>query len=171
MSKFTLFVRYIFFCLFFAIGAGSITFSFLAPEMLENYKSMEALERTKINNKKLEDLIDTYDMQINMTKTDPDVLARLEEKTFGTETQFDDTTFPQASEELMKLARKALDETEKIIVPTTTFRNYVEHSSNKRNRMGLFFSGAALILIAFICFGAPKRKLAKKQNPEPQPQT
>ena len=163
MSKFSLFTRYIFFCMFFAIGAGSITFSFLAPEILQNYKSMEALERTKINNKKLEDLIDTYDMQIEMTRIDPDVLARLEEKTFGTQTPFDDTVFPYASEELMKLARKALDETEKIIVPTTTFRNYVHHSSNKRNRMGLFYAGAALILIAFICFGAPK-----KQKPEAQ---
>jgi len=168
MSKTALFIRYIFFCLFFAIGAGSMTLSFLAPEILENYRSIEQLERTEANNKKLEELIKIYDKQIDMAESDPDILKRLQQKILGTDTPQDDAAFPQASEELMQLAKKALAETEKNIAPPTKFRKYIEHSAEKNNRLGLFYSGAALILIAFICFGTPKRKPAKTQGPQEQ---
>jgi len=162
MSKTALFIRYIFFCLFFAVGAGSMTLSFIAPELLKNYKSIDQLRLSEANNEKLQQLINTYDKQIEMAMTDPEILARLEEKIFGTESTHENAAFPQSSEGLTKLARKALSETDQNVAPPTKFRKYIEHSADKKNRLGLLYSGAALILIAFICFGTPKRKRQKK---------
>ena len=161
MSKTALFIRYIFFCLFFAVGAGSMTLSFIAPELLKNYESIDQLRLTEAGNEKLVERIDTYDTQIEMAKTDPEILIRLEEKIFGTESTHENAAFPQSSEGLTKLARKALDETDQNVTPPTKFRKYIEHSADKKNRLGLLYSGAALILIAFVCFGLPKRKKLK----------
>ncbi len=163
MSKIALLTRYFFFCLFFAIGAGAITLSFLAPEMLDNYKSIDQLHRTEATNKELEERIDTYDKQIEMTINDPDILIRLQQKKFGTETPQEDAAFPQPSDELMQIAKKAMGETEVTALPSSRLRKYIEQSAEKKTRKGLFYSGAALVLIAFICFGAQK-----KQKPEAQ---
>ena len=83
MTKPAAFLRYIFFCVFFTIGACSIALSFLAPELSENFRSMDQLENTLQNNKKLEELLDVYDRQIEAAKSDPDILKRLERKTLG----------------------------------------------------------------------------------------
>jgi hypothetical protein len=171
MSKMALLIRYIFFCLFFTIGAGSIALSFLAPEILENYKSIDQLHRTEAGNVTLEERIDTYDKQIEMAQDDPDILIRLQQKTFGIRPSQENAAFPEPSKELMQSANKAMKETENSSAAPSKLRKYIEQSADKKIRKGLFYSGAALILIAFICFGAPKRKLANKQNPEPQPQT
>ena len=158
MSKIALLIRYISFCLFFAIGAGSIALSFLAPELLENYKSIDELNRTEIGNIKLEELVDTYDKQIETARKDPDILKRLEKKTFGTQTPQEYAAFPQASDELLQFAKRAMKETEDAAAPPSKFRKYIEQSAKKKTRKGLFYSGAALILITFVCFAAPKQK-------------
>ena len=171
MSKIALLTRYIFFFLFFSIGAGSIALSFLAPEILENYNSADQLHLTEASNKKLEERIDTYDRQIEMATDDPDILIRLQHKKFGTKPNQQDAAFPQPSEELMKIANEAMNENKSAdIALPSKFRKYIEQSAEEKTRKGLFYAGAALILIAFICFGAPKRKLADKQKPEAQAQ-
>ncbi|MBW8015947.1 MAG: hypothetical protein FVQ82_07150 [Planctomycetes bacterium] len=147
-----------------------MTLSFLALEILDNYESIDEIKRIEASNEKLQELINIYEKQIEMAKSDPDILNRLQRKTFGTETPPEDAAFPQASQELIKLARKALAETEKTIARPAKLRKYIEHSAEKKNRLGLFYSGAALILIAFICFSAPKRKQPVKQKPEAQAQ-
>ena len=126
MSKISLLIRYIFFCLFFAVGAGSMTLSFVAPELLKNYESIDQLRLAEANNEKLQQRIDTYDTQIEMVKIDPEILIRLEEKIFGTQTTQENAAFPHTSEGLTKLARKALDETDKSIAPQTKFRKCIE---------------------------------------------
>lgn len=135
-----------------------MTLSFVAPELLKNYESIDQLRLTEAGNEKLQQRIDTYDTQIEMAKTDPDILIRLDEKVFGTQTTQENAAFPQTSEGLTKLARKALNETDKKSAPQTKFRKYIQHSADKKNRLGLFYSGAALILIAFVCLGAPKKQ-------------
>ena len=142
--------------------------SFLAPEILENYESIDKLKHTEADNKKLQKRINTYEKQIETAKSDPDILSRLQRKTFGTETPPQDTALPQSSHELTRLARKALAETEPTVYAPSKLRKYIEQSAEKRNRLGLFYSGAALILIAFIFFGTPKRKPDAKQNLESQ---
>lgn len=138
-----------------------MTLSFIAPEVLKNYQSIDQLRLTQAGNEKLQQRIDTYDKQIEMAKNDPEILARLEEKIFGIQATQENAAFPKSSEGLTKLARKALDETDKSIAPQSKLRKYIEHSADKKNRLGLLYSGAALILISFICFGAPKRKQQK----------
>lgn len=133
--------------------------SLLAPELNENYKSIDQLHLTEASNIKLEELIDTYDKQIQTAKKDPSVLTRLERKTLGTQTQQENDAFPQPSEELTEVAIKAMKGTEIAAEPPTRFRKYIERCADKKTRKGLFYSGAALILITFICFGAKRQKI------------
>lgn len=159
MTKPAAFLRYIFFCMFFTIGAGSIALSFLAPELSENIRNIDQLEQTLQNNEKLEELLEIYDRQIEITKSDPDILKRLERKTLGKDPTEQDTAFPVPSQKRLELARQAINENAKIQAPPSKLRKYIEHSAKPKTRKGLFYAGAALILIAFIFFGTPKQKL------------
>jgi 3-hydroxy-3-methylglutaryl CoA synthase len=164
MSKIALLTRYIFFCLFFAIGAGSIALSFLAPELNDNYNSTDQFQLTEASNIKVQELIDVYDKQIEAAKNDPDMIKRLELKTFGTESNNENAAFPEPSDKFLQAATKALEETQDAEPAPSKFRKYIEQSADKKTRQGLFYSGSALILIAFICFAASKQK----QEPEAQ---
>lgn len=138
--------------------------SFLAPEWNENYKSIDQVRRLEASNPKLKERIDTYDKQIQTLENDPGILTRLAEKTLGIDTHNENEAFPQPSNELLEIANRALSEVEKTDAPKTKLREYIERCADKKTRKGLFYSGAALIMITFICFGAAKRKQTNTEN-------
>lgn len=139
-----------------------MTLSFLAGEIKDNYQSIDKLKHTEDDNKKLRQLIVTYEKQIAAAENDPEMLKRLQKKILRTGELQEDAALPQAPEDLIKLARKALSENDRIAAAPSKLRKYIERSAEKRNRMGLFYSGAALILIAFIFFGTPKKQKIKR---------
>ena len=159
MTKIGLLVRFIFFCLFFAIGASAMSLSILAPEILENYRNIDELKRNQQINKRLSELVEIYAAQIEIIENDPEVAQRLEEKTFGsTEPKNTDGAFPTPTQEFIEMANTVLEETQAPKASMSKYRKYIEQSARPKNRKGLFWSGAALIMIAFIFFGAPSRK-------------
>jgi len=131
--------------------------SFLAPELDENYRNIDQLQRTLQNNEQLEELLEIYDRQIEATKSDPDILKRLERKTLGKEPVEQDTVHPVPSDKYLQLAEKAIKDNNAKQTTPPKLRKYIEQSAKPKTRLGLFYAGAALILTAFICFGTPRK--------------
>lgn len=156
MSKLGAFFRYIFFCLFFSLGAGAMTLSFMAPELLANLKSIEYLNKTEYNNEKLKEMIDIYQRKIDMIENDPQALERLKRKTFGIEPSDDSTVFPKATLEELELADAALKTEINKPADNNKLAIYLERSAEPIAKKGLFLAGAALILISFVSFGTIK---------------
>lgn len=163
MKRFIQILQYIFFCVFFAIGAGAIALSILIdPELTTYYQNKQILEQTRRDNKTLESLTEQYQSQIDLVKTEPNVLARLESLTFGQAPSPDnETAIPRAdSRELMQTARVILDEMQEKPAQTI-IPKWMQRCSEEKFRKALFFSGAGLILVSFIFFGSPRQAPSK----------
>ncbi len=158
MEKSVAILRYILFCVFFAAGVAAMALAILADELGAYCDSKilltQAIER---DNPRIERLIADYALQIDHIQSDPNLLARLRRVTLGHKLQAEDTAYPQASSEQLKAVEKLFAELDKP-APAPSRPQWVERISAARNRQAMFFSGAGLILVAFVFFGAAKEK-------------
>jgi hypothetical protein len=162
LEKSVAILRYILFCVFFAAGVAAMALAILADELHAYCNSKilltQALER---DNPRIERLIADYTLQIDHIQSDPNLLSRLRRVTLGQKLQAQDAAYPQASDEQLKAVEKLFADLHKP-TPLPALPQWVERISAARNRQAMFFSGAALILVAFVFFAAPKEK---KDNP------
>jgi hypothetical protein len=101
-------VRYVLFCLFFGIGAGTVGLSILAGEVRDYYESKGLLAKTLADNEKIRSLTADYESQIQQIQNDPNSLLRLKLVTLGAEPSGKGTAYPKASDEQLAAAGRAL---------------------------------------------------------------
>jgi hypothetical protein len=166
MKQFILTVQFLFFCVFFSIGAGAIVLSILIdPELTTYYSNLQYLEDTRLENETLVSLTDQYQAQIDLITKEPNVLGRLKPLTFGRPPAADEqTAVPTAdSRELMQTAKVILDAMNQP-PPPMPIPKWLERCMQKNFRTALFASGAGLVLISFIFFGTPKPQDSDKST-------
>ncbi len=158
MKKTVSIVRYLFFCIFFVVGASAIALSILSDEITQNYKNIENLNLIEENSEKLERLIKAYDLQLEQVMNDPEILERLSRRILGTDSQEDGVAEIMATRQELRIATEILNRHSDPNETTPMLRTYAERATQKHVKKGLFLLGSGLILTAFIFFGEPKQK-------------
>jgi len=158
MSKTHAFIRYIFFCIFFAVGIAVIFLSIKADEIYSLYESSSLLEQTVAANQRLVSLNSEYDMQLQTIENDPNIISRLKAVELGQQPQRDETVFPDAPDEIIAIAKEALKNDDNLRPADNAIPQWASRITEPKIRKGLFFAGAALVLVSFVCFGTPKPK-------------
>lgn len=156
-------MRYILFCVFFAVGILAVVLSIYVDELSEYYKNKDLLKTIDSDNEKIKNLTSQYEFQIEQIESDPNILLRLGRITLGTEPKAEETAFPRASDQILAAAAQAiLQETQR---PETqnAIPQWLRRSSEPKFRQSLFFAGAGLILITFIFFGTKIKKQPKAE--------
>lgn len=151
--------REVFFAVFFGIGVMSLVFSVLLQSDLFQYCQdrilLRSMEQTVA---RLESLNSDYDTLLQRLDTDPCLIENVATATLGTERADANTVYPRASAQDLAIARKTLaaggfgDMTDEPNMP-----GWFVRCSDPRRRILLFFAGASLIIISFVCFGTIKR--------------
>jgi hypothetical protein len=166
MTKTHVVIRYIFFCIFFALGAAAMLIAIKADEIKDYYQSRDILTQTQQSNKKIETMLTEYDRQFSYIDNDPNVLARLKHAVLGQQPQRDQTAFPTAPEKMIAKAKAALSDDQQIAPSDNSAPKWSTRITKPAVSKGLFFAGAGLILVSFICFGTPSRKKLQQQKDE-----
>jgi hypothetical protein len=151
-------IRALLFVVFFGIGATALSSSILYADLLQYYHNRKLLETEKELSNKLKSLNADYDALVEQLKKDPNLIKRIAPATLGTERNEADTIYPQATAEQLAAARKALTEEMGRNTTEATLPKWLTRCGEPRRRTMLFFAGAALIIISFICFGPAKEK-------------
>ena len=150
-------LRYVLFCVFFAIGAGSVALSIMAEEVYSLYSSRTLVERFAEDNEKITSLSRQYDAQMQLIRSDPNALDRLKGIMLGAENQDDeDVAVPEVSEqELINASNALLEEMEAAAKNRPVVAEWLSRCVQPKSRTILFLAGAALVLTAFIFFSSP----------------
>lgn len=164
MTKTQAFIRYIFFCIFFAIGAAAMLIAIKADEIKDYYQSRDLLTQAEQSNKKIENMLAEYDRQLAYIDNDPNILARLKPAVLGQQPQRDQTAFPIAPEKMIAKAKAALSSDQPVTASDNSVPQWAIRIAKPAVSKALFFAGAGLILISFICFGTPDPKKLQRQK-------
>ena len=159
MKKAVSILRYLFFCIFFVLGASAIALSILSDEITQNYKNAANLKLIEENSQEIERLLKAYDLQLEQVKNDPEILEKLSERILGTE--YDGEIVgadPASTRQERRIATEILNRNSDPNEPVPMLRTYAKRATKKHVKQGLFLSGSGLILVAFTFFGAPKQK-------------
>ena len=147
-------LRFVFFCLFFAIGSGAMTLAILAGEINDYYRSKDLLAVTQRQIENIKNLTAQYDAQLRQIEKNPNTLSRLRQVTLGEKPHAEDTVFPRASE--LDAAAAALFEDRQTPQLSPAVPRWPQRISHTKTRKALFLAGAILILLAFVFFGTQK---------------
>ena len=154
MTRSVTVLRFVFFCLFFAIGSAAMTLGILADEINDYYHSKDSLTAIQQQIENIKTLTAQYDAQLRQIERDPNTLSRLKQVTFGEKPQAEDTVFPKASE--LDAAAAALLEDQQNREQPPAVPQWAQRISHTKTRKALFLAGAALVLLAFVFFGTQK---------------
>lgn len=154
MTRSVAVLRFVFFCLFFAIGTAAMALGILAGEINDYYHSKDKLTATQKQIENIKSLTAEYDAQLHEIENDPNILSRLRLITFGEKPRAEDTVFPRASE--LDAAAAVLLEDQKTPQSPPAVPRWSERISHTKTRKALFGAGAFLVLLAFVFFGTPK---------------
>ena len=158
------FLRFVLFCVFFAVGTAAIALSIQADEIQNLYKSKDILAKTLADNEKIIALEKDNDALVKHILENPEVLDRLKRVTLGEEPQAEDTIFPKVSHQQLAAAGQALFDNLESAPPELSIPQWVLRCAEPKSRMILFYCGAALILVAFVFFGTPTKKRIPTHN-------
>lgn len=174
ISRFGLIIRYLLFCLFFTVGAGAITLSILIdPELGTYFRNRQMLAEIQRENDKISSLTAQYQSQIDLIRSEPNVLARLERVTFGRTFQSNNPQIPNlpAENQALKEAAQSILAEIQDTPPPAALPAWFERCRQPNTRTALFAAGAGLILITFLFFGTPgssndppKKRFSGSQN-------
>ena len=157
-------VRYVLFCLCFAIGTGAVALAVLADEIRDYCEGRNLLAKTLADNEDIQFLTIEYAAQIDEIRKDPNIVGRLERVTLGRQPGAEDTAFPTASEELLSEAGKAVLADLRTPRQARKIPKWVERISEPNIRYSLFFAGSGLVLVTFIFFGASATKVLQDRE-------
>ena len=151
-------MRTLLFCVFFSIGAVVLSGSVLCDVLQRYYLTSHILKQQQQHLEHIRTLISDYNDLLQEVKTDPNFAKRIAPATLGTEPEGEDTVYPEATAEQLDATRIILadepnDQADKSAVP-----EWLNRCSEPRRRVMLFFAGAVLILISFVCFGPSGQK-------------
>lgn len=154
MTRSVAVLRFVFFCIFFAIGSAAMTLGILAGEINDYYHSKDLLTATQQQIENIKTLTAQYDAQLHQIQKDPNILSRLKLVTIGEKPHARDTVFPKASE--LDAAAAALLEDQQNTQEPPAVPQWTKRISHTNTRKALFGAGAILVLLAFVFFGTPK---------------
>ena len=144
-------IRIVFFVLFFSIGAAALGVSVLCEDLVKYYSNEQLIESDRKSIEKLESLNEDYDTILDVLEKDPNSLKRVAPATIGASYENANAAYPRATARQLNAARLAMmDPNEGVIEPVIP--NWLSRCSKSSNNMTLFYSGVALMLVAFICF-------------------
>ena len=156
-------IRVFLFVIFFSIGAISLGASILTDDLVRHYRNRQLLKSAQESLDRLKSLNIDYDVLLEHLEKDPNLFKRIASATLGTEPEDADAIYPRATAEQLAVARRVLAEEPSQQPAEPVMPGWLTRCSEPRRRMMLFFSGGALILISFICFG-PAKHTPKKQK-------
>ena len=155
-------IRVFLFVVFFSIGAAALSGSILFADLLRYYNKRELLKAEKVLSNRLKSLNADYDALLLQLRNDPNLIKRIALVTLGKEDNDANTIYPKATAEQLAAARKALTDQTSAEPADTTLPQWLTRCREPRRRIILFFAGAGLILISFICFGPVREKNEQK---------
>ncbi len=171
MTRTQAFIRYIFFCVFFAVGIAAIFLSIKADEIYSLYESSSLLGQTVAANQRLESLNTEYDLQLQTIDSNPNIIGRLKTVELGQQPSREETVFPDAPDEIIAIAKEALRNDDNLKPADSAIPQWASRITEPRIRKGLFFAGAALVLVSFVCFGTPNQRSIRDQKDTSTQQT
>lgn len=145
-------IRTILFAVFFSGGAASLGGSILCDDLVRYYRNRQLLKAAQQYLDRLKSLNTDYDVLLSRLETDPNLVKRIAPAALGTEPQDANTIYPRATARQLATARKALAEAPSCYQTGPTMPRWLMRLREPRRRIMLFFAGAGLILISFICF-------------------
>jgi len=146
-------LRTLIFVIFFSIGGAAMSGAILLDDILQKYNQKKQRNAEKVNLQKLKSLNGDYDALIKWLEEDPNRIDRIIAPTFRSNRNDVNTAYPRPSPEQLNAARKALTEDMVENSRPRGIPKWIKRCSEPDRRAALFFSGAALVLIAFIFFG------------------
>ena len=155
-------IRMILFALFFSSGAASLGSSLLCDDLVQYYRNKQLLKTAQQYLDRLESLNTDYDALLAQLEKDPNLIKRIVPATLGIEPQDANTIYPRPTAQHLAAARKALEHQPSQCQNEPMVPRWLTRCSEPRRRIMLFFAGAGLILIAFICFGPAKQTIEEK---------
>jgi len=154
-------IRAFLFMVFFSSGAASLAGSILCDDLVQYYQNKQLLKAAQRYLERLESLNTEYDVLLDQLEKDPNLIKRIAKATLGTEPEDANAVYPKATAGQLAAARKALAEDPNHYQTESTMPEWLSRCSEPRRRIILFFAGAGLILISFICFGPAGNKTQK----------
>jgi len=155
--------RTIVFVVFFSIGAAVLTATVLCDDLLEYFYYQNLLRQSEGHLRNLESLNADYDAILGHFEGDPCQVARLAPATLGIEPNEPNTVYPHATADKLAAARRALSDEPNVPARGEEGPKWLGPCCRWPRRHILFFSGSALVLIAFIFFG-PTRKPSRSMT-------
>jgi hypothetical protein len=150
--------RIILFILFFSIGAASLGTSVLCDDLVKYYQNVQFTQSARQSVEKLEVMNEDYGSILNNLEDDPNYIKRIAPVVGGSEYLDANAAYPKATARELEMARKAFaNSDEETIEPALP--DWLSRCNQSRNKMILFFSGVALILISFVCFRPVKNSI------------
>ena len=151
------------FVVFFSIGAISLGSSILCNDLVRYYQNKQLLKEAEESLDRLKSLNVDYDVLLEHLEKDPNLFKRITSATLGTGHEDANAIYPRATAEQLAAARRVLTKRPNQQPVEPVMPGWLTRCSEPRRRTMLFFSGGALILISFICFG-PAKQTPKKQQ-------
>ncbi len=160
LTRLALTIRFLFFCLFFSVGAGAMTLAILVePELLNFYTSRRALDEVYAQNEQIKELTDQYTAQINLIEQQPEVLERIRALAFNRPPQREDTLFPRGDDERLRQKTQAIfDMLEAKQHAPRPLPEWLGRCLEPNIRRALFLAGGGLVMLTFIFFGSPREQ-------------
>ncbi|KPL23800.1 MAG: hypothetical protein AMJ75_05375 [Phycisphaerae bacterium SM1_79] len=156
-------IRAILFVLFFSIGAAALSGSVLCDDLVQYYHNRQLLSAAQESLERLKLLNNDYDVLLSQLENDPNLVRRIARATVGPAPEDPNTVYPRATAELLAAARRALTEDPDPPAVEPVMPEWLSRCSEPRRKTMLFFSGVALILTSFICFGPAKQTPQKAE--------
>lgn len=150
-------IRTLLFIVFFSIGAAAMSGSVLCDDLVRHYRNKHFLRQAERLTQRLESLNADYDALLRQVEDDPNLIKRIAPATIGADQNEPNTIYPRATAQELAAARKALAETAKQEPNEPILPAWLVRSTQPRMRIALLASGAALMLVSFVCFACIKK--------------
>lgn len=155
-------MKMIFFILFFSIGSFSLGVSVLCEDLIQYYQNRHLVRSAQESLEKLESLNADHDALLNTLQEDPNYIKRIAPAAIGVAYEDANVVNPRVEAEQLAAARRALTDPNKPAAEPPIPR-WLSRCSEPTKRTVIFFSGIALILISFVCFGSTSKTTKKRE--------
>jgi len=150
-------IRTLLFVVFFSIGAAAMSGSVLCDDLVSHYRNKHFLKQAKRFTQRFKSLDADYYALLRQLEDDPNLIKRIAPAAIGADHNEPNTIYPRATAQELAAAKKALAEIAEQEPNEPVLPAWLARCSEPRLRTYLFISGAALILISFVCFGRIKK--------------
>jgi len=155
-------IRVFLFVVFFSIGAATMSASILCNDLLQYYHNRQFLKTAEDTLKRLESLNADYDALLRQVEHDPNSFNRIASAALGRRpADVNTVAYPEVTAEQLTAARRALDDPNRQFAEPVT-PGWLGRCCTGPRRTILFFAGAFLVLISFVCF-SPAAKPAVEE--------